>query len=301
MNCAVNSFCGTIPGFVSIFTRPETHPPELEQVQVFERSRDDLSGGGDSNSTTTRTCWTQHLYVPILAASVSTEEPRVSEFINACLRRDDFSIILRKGLKGKMIYHPSRVPSRLVRKASSEEGLTKANWVPDAWANDSGDAEAQADDDSGRISLGEVFRRAQRPTIGGKYPNDTWVFGIYGDEKCRGMDLINKVAQIWKEIYGVEDVFQLRDYWVEKFVAEGEMERLSDKGDDDPDDSGDAGSSPGVVLNVIDAHQGSLPRVIFPHLARYGLFDMDSFYQIVLGKSGLEDGLIQSTRIEPNV
>jgi len=240
-------------GHYSPLLHPEIHPPQLEVNDGKSR-------------------WIQRLYIPIFAASVSTEEPKASDFVNACLRCKYFNIILRKGLKGKVICHPSEVPEQLVREADTRDDLESTPWIPEILANK---------------GPGELFEIAQRPSLGTKYCNDSWYLGIYGDDKSTGMDLVNRVASIWMELYDVKDVFQLRDYWVETFVSDGEMERSADNDDGRP------------VLDVTDVHQGSLPRVIFPHLARYGLFDLQTFYQIVLGSSVPDLDMIQS--VESNV
>ncbi|KIM42093.1 hypothetical protein M413DRAFT_444562 [Hebeloma cylindrosporum] len=135
--------------------------------------------------------WTEIKTNPVICVGLSLTDPKSQEFLNACLRHQDLEVLFRKGRDGRVIRSMDFCAQRR-RTAETRAALKDMPW------------------DSVKLFVDEgVLGKALPIVTLGRRLDDCFQVGIIDDGDGDMHDFVDKLLQIWLDIYDVKDAPEL--------------------------------------------------------------------------------------------
>lgn len=150
----------------------------------------------------------------VICAGLSLTDPKSQLFVDACMQHPDFLVMTRKGADGPVVRSSQRLWASRTRQADTRANLEKVPWdKAEQWT-------------SYRESL---LEEAQPPTTTTEVIRDCYQVAIIDDGDGELQDFVDKLVDIWIEVYDAEDVVDLFDMVAGPILDSGELEIADQK------------------------------------------------------------------------
>ncbi|KII91668.1 hypothetical protein PLICRDRAFT_516928 [Plicaturopsis crispa FD-325 SS-3] len=153
--------------------------------------------------------WQESRENPVLCAGLSLKDPKSQAFVNACLRHPDFQVMTRKGATGRIICSHKTIVASRIRHANTRAGLQKVPW---------------AEADHTIPYLDTLINEARPLRTHGDGIEDCFQVAIVDDGEGDLSDFGRKLAEVWLQVYGVEDNDDLFTVVAGPFIVSGDLE-----------------------------------------------------------------------------
>jgi len=130
--------------------------------------------------------WTEIKSNPAIFAGLSLTDPKSQEFLNACLRSQDFQVLCRKGRDGRLIRSRDLCGQRR-RTAETRAALKNMPW------------------DSAKVFGDAILIKALPMVNFDRRLNDCFQVAIVDDGDGDIHDFVAKLQQIWVDVYDAKD------------------------------------------------------------------------------------------------
>ena len=154
--------------------------------------------------------WKETMTNPVICAGLSLTDPKSQTFVNKCLKRPDFMVLVRKGAEGRIIKSLPKIWGVKVRKARSKAELATIPW----------------DSVSDVVYFQDSILEEAWPIVsvlGDKLEDCLQVAIIDCGEGEMG-DFVLKLEQVWLDVYGAQDRYDLFRRLGNPLVESGEID-----------------------------------------------------------------------------
>jgi hypothetical protein len=154
--------------------------------------------------------WQETLTNQVVCAGLSLTDPKSQAFVNKCLKHPDFMVLVRKGAKGRIIRSTQKVWALKIRMAHSKVELVTIPW----------------DSPSDVLYLQDSILEEAWPIVSvlGDKLEDCLQVTIVDRGDGEMEDFVLKLEQVWLEVYGAKDKYELVELLGVPLVKNGEIE-----------------------------------------------------------------------------